>query len=394
MELEDVSMGNHGSARPPNRTRFSRSPSQGLTLGFAVLLAVAACTGSSSSSATPLPTTASPAAATPAATESAPSATTEAPASAEATLVPMDPSPMPDADAVVGNGKRQFAWASGLNENTIITGMQREIKDYASKLGWEVLLDRGTNSDIQPMVSSVQTWITAGVPAITVIPFQASAFEPLANQAIDKGLVWISYGQTMTPADAQIAFPPCDAAQLVAQATVDWINANAPNAEVLITSSPKIPEVACKWEGAQAAIESQTQATVVGVQEGTNQVQGLQVTQATLQAHPNLRVVVATNDDAAVGASQAFKAAGINPDEVFIIGYDGLKEALEQIRDGGYIKADAALNLKRLADKVAATNIYLAQTGRPPQEIEVVEPPTLVQQGSPEIDEILSFYGS
>jgi ABC-type sugar transport system substrate-binding protein len=298
-----------------------------------------------------------------------------------------------DAAPVIGNGRKQFGWANGLNENTIITGMQAAMKDYAAGYGYEVLLDTGTNSDIQPMIAAMQTWITAQVPAITVIPFQPSAFAPLAEQAIAGGLAWISYGQNMEPRHAQIAFPPCDAAVLVRDAAVAWINANAPTAEVLITSSPKIPEVACKWEGAQQAVEEQTEATVVAVQEATNQQQGLQVTEAILQAHPGLRVVIATNDDAAVGASQAFRAAGIDPAEVFIIGYDGLKEALEQIRDGGYIKADAALNLKRLAENVARTNIWIAQNGIPAEPFQVNEPPVLVQPGDPLVDELIAFYG-
>jgi ABC-type sugar transport system substrate-binding protein len=298
-----------------------------------------------------------------------------------------------DAAPIIGNGKKQFGWANGLNENTIIIGMQNAMRDFAAEYGYEVLLDTGINSDIQPMIQAMQTWITAGVPAITVIPFQPSAFAPLAEQAIDGGLAWISYGQNMEPRHAQIAFPPCDAAVLVRDAAVKWINENAPDAKVLITSSPKIPEVACKWEGAQQAVEEQTEATVVAVQEATNQQQGLQVTEAILQAHPDLRVVIATNDDAAVGASQAFKAAGIDPAEVFIIGYDGLKEALEQIRDGGYIKADAALNLKRLAENVAKTNIWIAQNGIPEEPFVVNEPPVLVMQGDPLVEELIAFYG-
>ena len=298
-----------------------------------------------------------------------------------------------DAAPIIGNGKKQFGWANGLNENTIIIGMQGAMKDFAAQYGYEVLLDTGTNSDIQPMVQAMQTWITAGVPSITVIPFQPSAFAPLAEQAIGDGLAWISYGQNMEPRHAQIAFPPCDAAVLVADAAVEWINANAPDAKVLITSSPKIPEVACKWEGAQKAVEDQTEATVVAVQEATNQQQGLQVTEAMLQAHPDLRVVIATNDDAAVGASQAFKAAGIDPAEVFIIGYDGLKEALEQIGSGGYIKASAALNLKRLAENVARTNIWIAQNGLPEEPFQVNEPPVLVTPGDPLVEELLAFYG-
>lgn len=359
-------------------------PSRGRPL--IAVLAIASLLAACGGAATPSPSTSA---------SVAPPASASAGTSTEPSVAPSgDPTLPPAGDAVVvGNGKKQFAWASGLNENSIIAAMQREMKTYAGSKGWEVLFDNGTNSDIQPMVTAVQTWITAGVPSITVIPFQPSAFVPLANQAIDGGLIWVSYGQTMDPKHAQIAFPPCDAAVLVADAAVAWINANNPTAKVLITSSPKIPEVACKWEGAEKAIKDNTKATIVGIQEGTNQVQGLQVTQAALQANPDLRVVIATNDDAAVGAAQAFKAAGVNPDEVFIVGYDGLKEALEQILAGGYIKADAALNLKRLADNVVDTNISLATNGQPAAPITVVEPPVLVTKDDAEtINTILSFY--
>ena len=297
-------------------------------------------------------------------------------------------------EVVVGNGKKQFGWATGLNANSIISAMQQEMIRYAGEQGWEVLFDTGTNNDIQPMVTAIQAWITAGVPSITLLPTQPDTFVPLANQAIDAGLIWVAYGAPMEPIHGQVAFPPCDAAVIAADATVEWINKNATDAKVLITSSPANPTVACKWEDVQAAIEAETDATVVAVQEGTTQAQALEVTQATLQANPDLRVVVATNDDAAVGASRAFEAAGIDPDEVFIIGFDGLKEALEQIEAGGYIKASAALNLARLARGVVDVNIQLATTGQPSEPLEFIEPPVLVMKGDPVIDEILAFYES
>ena len=140
-------------------------------------------------------------------------------------------------------------------------------------------------------------------------------------------------------------------------------------------------------------IEKQTKATVVAVQEGNNRAEALQVTQATLAAHPDLRVVVATNDDAALGAAQAFKAKGIDPKDVFIVGFDGLKEALQQIKQGGYIKADAALNLKRLADKVVDANIKLAKLGPQKKPILALQPPVLIEHGSPQLNELLRFYG-
>lgn len=298
-------------------------------------------------------------------------------------------------DPVVGNGKKQWAWAIGLNELPIIQAMQREMVSYSASHGWEVLFDSGTGNQIQPMITSVQAWITAGVPAITVAPFEPTAFEPLAQQAVDNGLIWSAYAIPMDTMHAYVSFPPCDAAVLVADATIEWIKANDPTAEVFITSNEANPAVACKWVDIQARIEAETDATVVAVQEGNNTVQALEATQAVLRGHPDVSVVIGTNDDAAVGASQAFQAAGKDPAKSFIAGFDGSQEALEEIRDGGFIKATAALNLRRLARQVADTSMMLATTGQPApgtEPIQVIEPPVLVMQGSPEIEEILAFY--
>ena len=360
-----------------------RDPARGwvriLALAVIVVL-VAACSATSSSPSS--------------AASAAPSAPPSIAATPEASVAPTEAgSPSPTSPTpVVGNGKKQWAWAVGLNELPIIIQMKKEMVRYSAERGWEVLFDPGTGANIQPMISSIQAWITAGVPSITVTPFEPSAFVPLANQAIDKGLIWLAYGTPMEPRMGQIAFPQCDAAKIVADAVVDHINKNDPNAKVLITASFQIPAVKCKWEDVKAAIESRTKATVVGTQGANTTVEGLQVTQATLTAHPDLTVVIGTNDDVAVGASQAFKAAGVEPAGVYIIGFDGSQEALQQIHDGGYMKADAALNLRRLAAGVAELNIRLASSGQPTTAQDFIEPPVLVQFGDPLLEDMLAFY--
>ena len=362
-----------------------RDPAPGghriLAFSLVVVLA-AACSSTSVSSSSPA-TAAATAPPTTAAT-AAPEVTPEPTAAG----TPSPTSPVP----VVGNGKKQWGWAVGLNELPIIIQMKKEMERYSAERGWEVLFDPGTGANIQPMISSIQAWITAGVPSITVTPFEPSAFVPLANQAIDKGLIWLAYGTPMDPRMGQIAFPQCDAAKIVSDAVVDYINTKDPNAKVLITASFQIPAVKCKWEDVKAAIESRTQATVIGTQGANTTVEGLQVTQATLTAHPDLTVVIGTNDDVAVGASQAFKAAGVDPTKVYIIGFDGSQEALQQIHDGGYMKADAALNLRRLAAGVAELNIRLAASGQPTTQQDFIEPPVLVQFGDPLLDDMLAFY--
>jgi ABC-type sugar transport system substrate-binding protein len=332
-------------------------------------------------------------AATPAPTAAPTAAATEAP-SAGASEAAYQPGGT--CTPTIGNGKKQFAWAIGLNELPIINSIQDEMKRYAAEKGWEVLFDPGTNANIQPMVQAVQAWITAGVPSIGITPFEKTAFQPLQQQAADKGLAMQIYAHTpLEPYNAWIAFPPSESGQQVADATVKWINANNPTAKVLISNAPKMPDSAPRWELPEKAIKEQTKATIVGMLEADDQVEGLQICEATLKAHPDLRVFVGENDDAALGCAQAFKNAGISPDETFLIGNDGSEEALKAIAAGGHMKASAALNLKHLADVVVQTGIDLACGGNLTSPgPKIIEPSVIVTKDSPELQELLDFYGS
>ena len=67
---------------------------------------------------------------------------------------------------------------------------------------------------------------------------------------------------------------------------------------------------------------------------GFDRAKGLSVTEAALSglAEPP-KVIVAANDDMALGAMEAVKARGLSG--IAIIGFDALPEALAQVRDGG-----------------------------------------------------------
>jgi ribose transport system substrate-binding protein len=71
---------------------------------------------------------------------------------------------------------------------------------------------------------------------------------------------------------------------------------------------------------------------------GFDQAKGLQVMQNILQANPGkIDAVIAANDSMALGAIQAIQQAGAKrPDgsRIFVVGFDAIDQALEQIRKG------------------------------------------------------------
>ena len=64
-----------------------------------------------------------------------------------------------------------------------------------------------------------------------------------------------------------------------------------------------------------------------------NRAEGLSVLESILQAHPDIDAVFAHNDEMALGAVEALRAVGML-DDVLVVGFDGIDDALEAIENG------------------------------------------------------------
>ena len=76
--------------------------------------------------------------------------------------------------------------------------------------------------------------------------------------------------------------------------------------------------------------------TIVASQTGDfSRDLGRQVMETLLQAHPDVNIVYAHNDEMAIGAIQALELAGRKPgDDVLVVSIDGTRDALQAIIDG------------------------------------------------------------
>lgn len=352
-----------------SRRRFAAS------LLMAAVVVVSACTTGGSSSA-------APSAAQPSATAAGASASAAQPSAADA--------------PTRGNGKKQLAFTIGLSELPIIQFLNRRMTKVAGEQGWEVLYDNATGGNIQQMLPSIEAWITAGVPAITVLPFEPAAFEPLAKRAVEKGLIWLSYVVPNDTSYGTIGIQPCKSAELLADEVVEYIKANDPQGKVFISSNIANPSVACKWEGVGKTIEDETDATVLPFQDANNEPDGLKVMTSMLQANPDVTIAIGTNDDVARGIAAAFKAAGKNPADIFVGGFDLAEPNLREIKAGdGFIKLSVGTSVTDTADMVVQKAIELAMSDAteppadpPPFDVQVFA----VQNGDPKLDELIKQY--
>ena len=222
----------------------------------------------------------------------------------------------------------------------------------------ELLMDNTQANDLGSQRATIETWVTQGVDAIVVFPVDASSIASLQKNAQDKGIKWLTYASPAEGADGYTGFDNVQSGSLISDAAVAFIEENdlAGKVTAAVTTLEALPDVAGRWEEPIKGITA-AGVEVVSKQDCADQACGLANTEALLRQHPDLRIFVGLNDDAALGAAKAFANAGIDPDEVFIGGQDGALEALEAVKAGGAYKISAAIDMIDLAQDVVQNSI-------------------------------------
>jgi ABC-type sugar transport system substrate-binding protein len=247
------------------------------------------------------------------------------------------------------------------------TAIVRFASERATELGFNLLLDEA-NQDVARQVAAIETWISSGVDAITVFPLDGAATVRLAQQALEAGIPWISYGAPSDPQSASVIFENPDGARRLAEAAAAWINERGGTAKVAILTfdpSPLAQERSNLYKEVLAALAPN--AEIVAEQDGGVSVEGgLAATETILQRHPDLNVVLGILDDQTIGAYQAFINAGVAKDsaDVFLGGMDSPQQALELVKQCGIYRSTAALDLEALG--IAVVDAMVAAAGGAP----------------------------
>ncbi|MGW6659548.1 sugar ABC transporter substrate-binding protein [Rhodococcus sp. NPDC055024] len=271
-----------------------------------------------------------------------------------------------------------------------VTAQQAQVTLLGKEAGLQVLTDN-SQLKLEKQFNSVQSWVTQGIAAINVLPIDPGSFAPLQSQAQAKGICWTTYGAEMEGSDGFVGLDPAQSGTMVADRTIEWITANAPQTEVLVLTNSADRNFAPRTGIPIESIKANTKANIVAVQDAVDQASGLTVTESVLKAHPNVRVVVAFNDDGALGAAQAMRNAGIDPKSVFVIGQDGSEQGLEVLKDpNSYLKASAALPVVEVS-KAVVDVMANCMDGKEPMTVTVQ--PRLVEAGNATaIDELMKGF--
>lgn len=262
----------------------------------------------------------------------------------------------------------------------------------AEEQGFQLVTDNIQGGNVDEQIASLDSFIAQGVDALVVHQQDPAIYASIIERAHAAGIKYIGYFQSAEGEDGLVAFDQRGAAEQCSADAADWINANLGGKGKVLIHSLSVDQVGREiTEVLGATILEKTDSEIVATQDAIEQATGLQTTQDTLTAHPDLNVVLSWNDGGALGAAQAFEQAGIDPAGVYICSKETGQVGLQALADGNqYLKGMSVLSLRILGEGVAQVPINVL-TGQ--GETELVVEQVFVRSGDTQkIDDLLAEF--
>jgi inositol transport system substrate-binding protein len=267
--------------------------------------------------------------------------------------------------------------------------MMNAFKAEAAKQGMGVVESDGQVSSPK-QTADVEAAITQGVKGIVISPNEVDAMAPALQQAVDAKIPVVTVDRRVAQVEGILAHVGADnvkggeaQANLIVQMFPD--GATIINLQGQSGASPAID----RNKGLHNVLDGMADKYKIVFEQtaGFDRAKGLSVTEAALSgmADPP-KVIVAANDDMALGAMEAVKARSLSG--IAIIGFDALPEALAQVRDGGLTATIEQFPGKQSAMGVE-TLVNFIKNGTVPEEKVMLLTPVAVTKDNLNIAERL-----
>ena len=255
--------------------------------------------------------------------------------------------------------------------------MENELKATAEELGGvEVMSSDGQNS-APKQTADIEAAIVEGVDGMVMAPLDSVAMAPAVGTAVGQGIPVVTVDRRVDGVEVLSHVGADNVAGGVAQA--ELIKELFPDGARMVNlqGQPGASPAIDRNQGLHDVFDGDDEYVFVAEQTANfAREEGASVTEAILaglDSPPD--VIVAANDDMALGAMQVVQEQGL---DIAIIGFDALPEALAAIRDGGLTATIEQMPGEQSATAMRAMVDYL-RDGTEPEKLILLEPFAVTQ---------------
>ncbi len=238
--------------------------------------------------------------------------------------------------------------AMATTQSTFYAKMAKIIEDYCKEIGVDCTI-ADPNYDLAKQIEAVENFIASGCTAIVVVAFDPEGINDICQKAVDNGIYVVCYDGEIEAAQGALVVKQYDYGFATGSMAAEWINSNETlkNQEVIevgIFDYPTIPAIIDRANGIiDALTQSCPNVKIVEQQSASLTDEGVELGENFLQAHPNMQLICAINDNAALGAYQVWSSVGHVGDDIGFFGADADPLALELISQDTSYRGTVAL---------------------------------------------------
>jgi ribose transport system substrate-binding protein len=226
--------------------------------------------------------------------------------------------------------------------NEFFLTMENGAKDYQkhSAARFDLITNGIRNeTDTAAQINIVEQMINSKVDAIVVAPADSKALVPVVKKAVDAGIIVVNIDNRLDPdvvksKNLNVPFVGPDNRQ-GAEKVGDYLGKQLKSGEEvgIIEGVSTTTNAQQRTAGFKDAMQK-VGAKVDSVQSGEWEIdKGNAIASAMLNQYPNLKALLCGNDNMAIGAVSAVRAAG-KQGKVYVVGYDNIGAIRPMLKDG------------------------------------------------------------
>lgn len=192
----------------------------------------------------------------------------------------------------------------------------------AGELGVDLVI-ADANMDVAAQISKAENLLAQGVDVLVLTPVDAKAMGSVVRQAKEAGIPVITESNPAIGADTYVGIDNRASGKKAGAWFAEYAIARHISPRVLVIGLPNFEDCRLRVEGFKEGMEEGGLAYEI-VQEVDGQglkEKALQAAQDALTAHPEINVIFGINDDSTTGGMAAYKAAGLDEEELTAIGF-------------------------------------------------------------------------
>ena len=217
--------------------------------------------------------------------------------------------------------------------NPFWAAVEQGALEKGKELGVEVrVMSPPQESDVAAQIAQIEDQIAQGVDGIALAPTDPNALAPVVDEAKAKGIPVVFIDTKGS--NAGVTFIGTNN-ELGAKLAADYICQNVPQgSEVAILQGIITQSTGqARAQGSKAGLDACGLKVVAEQPADWDRAKGQSVMENILTGNPNIKAVFASNDNMALGAVEALKAAGKLKD-VLVVGFDANPDAAASILAG------------------------------------------------------------